>query len=232
MALPYVLKLLGKTLPLLAASFAVLAQDIPQPTIEWMHSAEALEATVTPTTRWLSDNRLVLYDVRKPPAERTVEILDPVSGKRTVLIDQNAARASLRTVLGDSATPTFLPFPQELAGNGKTALYIFKGDAFVLDIPSLSFSRVTETPAQESCVRLSPDGSRVAYVRGNNLYVYDRTMKAERQLTGDGSDSLRNGTLSWVYWEEVFGRNDLGYWWSPDSRAIAYFRTDESGVST
>ncbi len=232
MALPYVLRLLSKSLTLLAVSCAVLAQDIPQPTIEWMHSAEALEATVTPTTRWLSDNRLALYDVRKPPAERTVEVLDPVSGKHKVLIDQDAARASLTTVLGDSATPTFLPFPQELAGNGKTALYIFKGDAFVLDIPSLSFSRVTETPAKESCVRLSPDGSRVAYVRENNLYVYDRTMNAERQLTGDGSDSLRNGTLSWVYWEEVFGRNDLGYWWSPDSRAIAYFRTDESGVST
>jgi dipeptidyl-peptidase-4 len=37
--------------------------------------------------------------------------------------------------------------------------------------------------------------------------------------------------LSWVYWEEIFGRNDLAYWWSPDSSAIAYLQTDESGVS-
>jgi dipeptidyl-peptidase-4 len=39
-----------------------------------------------------------------------------------------------------------------------------------------------------------------------------------------------NGTLSWVYWEEVFGRHDTGYWWSPDSQSIAYLQTDEAGV--
>jgi len=225
------LRLLPGALLYFAASFAVLAQDNQQPTIEWMYSAEAMEATVTPTTRWLSDNRLVLYDTCRPAAERSVEVLDPSSEKRTILIDQKAARSSLSAVLGDSATPTFLPFPQEIARDGKTALYVIKGDIFVLDIPLLSFARLTETDAQESCVRLSPDGSRVAYVRENNLFVYERTVNAERQLTRDGSDSLRNGTLSWVYWEEVFGRNDVGYWWSPDSRAIAYFRTDESGVS-
>ena len=39
-----------------------------------------------------------------------------------------------------------------------------------------------------------------------------------------------NGTLSWVYWEEVFGRHDTAYWWSPDSASIAYLQTDEAGV--
>ena len=41
-----------------------------------------------------------------------------------------------------------------------------------------------------------------------------------------------NGSLSWVYWEEDFGRRDIGYWWSPDSRALAYLQTDESAVGT
>ncbi|MEX2088647.1 MAG: DPP IV N-terminal domain-containing protein, partial [Bacteroidota bacterium] len=40
-----------------------------------------------------------------------------------------------------------------------------------------------------------------------------------------------NGTLSWVYWEEIFGRQDIGYWWSHDSRSIAFLRSDESEVS-
>ena len=39
-----------------------------------------------------------------------------------------------------------------------------------------------------------------------------------------------NGTLSWVYWEEVFGRHDTAYWWSPDSQSIAFLQTDEAGV--
>ena len=41
---------------------------------------------------------------------------------------------------------------------------------------------------------------------------------------------ILNGTLPWVYWEEIFGRNDLGYWWSPDSQSIAYLRSDETKV--
>ncbi|MGA8223767.1 MAG: DPP IV N-terminal domain-containing protein, partial [Candidatus Acidiferrales bacterium] len=53
----------------------------------------------------------------------------------------------------------------------------------------------------------------------------------ETRLTSDGSETTLNGTLSWVYWEEVFGRRDTGYWWSPDSGAIAYLQTDNSRVS-
>jgi dipeptidyl-peptidase-4 len=49
-------------------------------------------------------------------------------------------------------------------------------------------------------------------------------------LVIDGSETLLNGTLSWVYWEEVFGRRDIGYWWAPDSQAIAYLQSDESKV--
>lgn len=207
------------------------AQESLKPTIEWMFSPEPTASVVTPTTRWLSDNRLVLFDNRKPPAERVIELLDPESGKRSTMLDPVHAVEQLKTLVGEDAAPTVLPFPQEISADGKTSLYVLKGDVFLLDMPSVSFFRVTQTPGPESCARLSPDGVKVAYVRGNDLYVYDRNTSAERRLTHDGSDSLRNGTLSWVYWEEVFGRYDVGYWWSPDSRSIAFFRTDESGVS-
>ena len=68
-------------------------------------------------------------------------------------------------------------------------------------------------------------------MRSNDLYVYDIAAKKETRLTSDGSDTLLNGTLTWVYWEEIFGRRDIGYWWSPDSRAIAFLQTDVSEVA-
>ena len=225
------MKLLLNLVLLVAAFLPSPAQETQPPTVEWMYSPQAMEMLATPTTRWLTDSRMVINDARKPAKDRSVELLDPKSGKRTTLIDQQRAVGSLKTLLGEDATPTFLPFPLEIDGEGKTALYVIKGDVFLLNIPTMTFARVTETPATESCIHLSPDGNKVAYVRGNNLFVYDQGAKAERQLTTDGSDSLLNGTLSWVYWEEVFGRADIGYWWSPDSRALAFFRTDESGVS-
>ena len=68
-------------------------------------------------------------------------------------------------------------------------------------------------------------------MRANDLWVYDLVSGEETRLTSDGSSTVLNGVLSWVYWEEVFGHSDAGYWWSPDSAAIAFLRSDESAVS-
>jgi dipeptidyl-peptidase-4 len=80
-------------------------------------------------------------------------------------------------------------------------------------------------------VKFSPDGRRVAYVKSdNNLYVYDLLSRRERRLTRDGSATILNGHLGWLY-EEEFGMYD-GYRWSPDSRRIAFWREDQSQVKT
>ena len=55
-------------------------------------------------------------------------------------------------------------------------------------------------------------------------------MKTEARLTADGSATILNGNLSWVYWEEIFDHGVAGFWWSDDSSAIAFLRTDESQV--
>src|SRR5207244_1532847 len=104
------------------------------------------------------------------------------------------------------------------------------GDLFVLDLPSSTFTRLTKTTAEEHSTSFAPNGQRIAFVRANDLFVIDLASGAETRLTGDGSATTLNGTLSWLYREEVFGRRDIGYWWSPDSRRIAYLRTDESKV--
>ncbi len=76
--------------------------------------------------------------------------------------------------------------------------------------------------------RLSPDGTRAAYVRGNNLYVEDLRTGAATALTSDGSPMIINGTSDWVY-EEELGLRDA-FEWSPDGRRIAYYQFDQSGV--
>lgn len=76
--------------------------------------------------------------------------------------------------------------------------------------------------------KLSPDGTRAAYVLDNNLFVEDVRSGATTQLTTDGSPSIINGTSDWVY-EEEFSLRD-GYSWSPDGSRIAYFQFDQSGV--
>jgi len=76
--------------------------------------------------------------------------------------------------------------------------------------------------------KLSPDGRLAAYVMKHNLYAEDLQSGEIRQLTTDGGDDIVNGTSDWVY-EEEFGLRD-GFRWSPDSRAIAFWRFDTRGV--
>jgi len=75
---------------------------------------------------------------------------------------------------------------------------------------------------------ISPDGSRVAWVRANNLYSEELATGKITQLTSDGSADIINGTSDWVNEEELFLRDC--YRWSPDSQLIAYWQFDQSGV--
>jgi dipeptidyl-peptidase-4 len=76
--------------------------------------------------------------------------------------------------------------------------------------------------------KFSPDSRRVAYVRGNNLWVADLATGRASRLTSDGSDDVINGTTDWVY-EEELGLRDA-FRWSPDSRRLAYWRFDQAAV--
>lgn len=97
------------------------------------------------------------------------------------------------------------------------------------------WNRVTEelTPLSEKgpqqLATFSPDGERVAFVRDNNLFIKNLKFGSESQVTTDGEkNKIINGAPDWVY-EEEFGFNKA-FWWSPDSKFLAYLRFDETEV--
>jgi dipeptidyl-peptidase-4 len=75
----------------------------------------------------------------------------------------------------------------------------------------------------------SPDGTKIAYAKANNLYVYDIASRKTTQITTDGKkNAIINGITDWVYEEEfAFVR---AFDWSADSKKLAYIRFDESEV--
>ncbi len=93
-------------------------------------------------------------------------------------------------------------------------------------------TRLTNNKDEEKNPVLSPDKQYVAFTRNNNLYTINLNTKKETQLTSDGTDVILNGYASWVYFEEILGRATRykSFWWSPDSKKIAYMRMDESEV--
>lgn len=76
--------------------------------------------------------------------------------------------------------------------------------------------------------KFSPDSSKVAYVRDNNIYMEKVGSKAVTALTTEGNDTIVNGNFDWVYEEEFTIRD--GFRWSPDNKSIAYWQLDTSGV--
>jgi dipeptidyl-peptidase-4 len=105
-----------------------------------------------------------------------------------------------------------------------------RGDYWLLDLKGGGLRKIGggAKPSTLMFAKLSPDATRVAYVRERNLYVEDLATGAITPLTRDGSDVVINGTFDWVYEEELDLRD--GFRWSPDGRWIAYWRLDASGV--
>jgi dipeptidyl-peptidase-4 len=83
----------------------------------------------------------------------------------------------------------------------------------------------------EENATFSPDGRLVAFVRDTTCTSWTSQEPRERALTKDGSPQILNGTLDWLYQEEIYGRGRFqGYWWSPDSSRLAYLQLDEQRV--
>ncbi len=78
----------------------------------------------------------------------------------------------------------------------------------------------------------SPDSTKLAFTRDNDLYVADIASGTETRITYDGTDLILNGYASWVYYEEIFGRHTRykAFWWSPDSKKIGFYRFDNTKV--
>lgn len=105
-----------------------------------------------------------------------------------------------------------------------------RGDYWVLNLASKKLSKLggKAKPSTLMFAKFSPDGSRVGYVRENNVYVQDLNSLKVTAVTSDGSETVINGTGDWVN-EEELGLRDC-FRWSPDGGHILFWQFDTSGV--
>jgi dipeptidyl-peptidase-4 len=104
-------------------------------------------------------------------------------------------------------------------------------DLYLVEATRLRARRLTEAKGTKEAATFSPDGTRVAYLKGQDLYVAEVATGKETRLTSGGDENHLNGRLDWVYEEEVYGRGKpKAFWWSPDSRQLAFLHLEETLV--
>ncbi len=82
---------------------------------------------------------------------------------------------------------------------------------------------------KQRLAQFSPNGSKVAFVRANNIFIKDLNSKEEVQITTDGVlNKIINGATDWVYEEEF--AFDNGIYWNADGTKLAFYRFNEENV--
>lgn len=103
-----------------------------------------------------------------------------------------------------------------------------KANYFVFDLKTKKITEVSGR-GKQLFANFSPDGSKVGFVRDNNLFVKDLASGTELQLTSDGKNNeIINGRCDWVYEEEFSFAQ--AFFWSPDGKTIAFYKFNEKEV--
>lgn len=158
---------------------------------------------------------------------------DVATGEKTTLISAEEltpeGQSKPLTVSGYSFSPDYKRI-LVFTNTARVWRYNTRGDYWVYDAGQKKLWQLGKgLPAQSLMfAKISPDGTKAAYVSGHNIYMEDLATQKITQLTTTGTRKFINGTFDWVY-EEEFGCRD-GFRWSPDSKRIAFWEVDATKV--
>lgn len=190
------------TVELVSQSGAIVSPNISR--LEWRPGADEITYIRTKGSGAGAASALYLYDV--------------ASGRERVLLKpEGAAGLSLSSY--------------QWSPKGDAILFEGGNDLWLYEIERGRARRLTDDHDLEEDADFSPTGDSVAFVRNNDLYALELKTGALKRLTYDGSETVLNGKLDWVYEEELANRaTGRAYQWSPDGKKIAYLRLDDGPV--
>jgi dipeptidyl-peptidase-4 len=180
----------------------------------------------TPRVEWRPGHDTVIWVDQTDATNSRLMEFDPSSGDRRVLVDNHG----LVSMSGDRQEEATLLDEPVWRPDGRAVLVNDGEDPYLFDLETGTLTLLETGAGAESHARFSPDGRRIAWVRGNDLWVYDLGLNTEIRLSHDGSDTIFNGVFDWVYEEELANRSGRAFEWADDGSAIVWLRLDDTEI--
>jgi dipeptidyl-peptidase 4 len=228
----------------LAAAVTAAAQPAAPLTVERVASLPSLIGTAPASPAWSPDSRWLAFrwndggwpfrDLwvvaadgtgrrRLTDLQRTHPLPAPPSGTSTAAL---AAQAAARARGGISE---FLWLP-----DSRSLMFVSSGRLFQVPLEGGSLQALPVEGASD--ISLSPDGSRVGFLREGDLWMWTRTGGAPVRLTSVAAPGIARvplGTYNRADVEVgtgVWGASWRPYAWAPDGRTIAFHMTDRRHI--
>ena len=197
-------------------------------TLENIFTSASFMGTTIKGVQWSPNGRMLTY-LKQAPDEQRLSLWSYTleTSEKSKLVDakdllREGSRASREENERNERMRNFNTGinSYEWSGDGSRILIPFQGDVYSYNVNDKITEQLTKTEMPEYDPKLSPDGMYVAFVRSGNIFVLSLATKKETQLTFDATQWIRNGESEFIAQEEM--DRYTGYWWSPDSKSIAF----------
>jgi dipeptidyl-peptidase-4 len=226
------LKLISFSLALACTSglSALAAEPAPPKPVTVDQIYRQIQATQPPQTiAWSPDGTRLSYI----NDEGDFIAVEGGTGTAQVLINRDKMKALTGSVTSEHDLNNRTRYKQAnylWVPDSKHLLFDSNGQLWFFDLGTQTGLQIANTgTGSGDDPKFSPDGSYLSYIREHNLFVNNlKEPKGAYRLTDSQTDNLLDGEVDWVYEEELDVRSN--YFWSPDSRRLAYLQTNETSV--
>jgi len=209
------------------------AQDKEKLTLEDIYQNNVFRINSIRGLKWMKDGNYYtslakntksnFQDILKY-STRTGEVIDTIiHGKKLIPVDENTPISIRSYQFSKDESKILISTEVDRIYRRST-----KAINYVFDLKSKALNLLIDGNKQ-SYATFSPNGSNVAFVRDNNLYIKNLSDNGLVAVTSDGKkNEIINGYADWVYEEEL--SLSKSFFWSQDGKKIAYLKFDESEV--